>query len=234
MNRSGTVRRVVRIVIVALLAFTAVFNIAGGIGTACVALDATRFGPTMSVLAPYQWLYRAFSVLGLLTGVWEAAATVALLRRRFTVGAWRGAIWSLLGGAVVAGAHTVASQLIRGASAPANMRLALTALVLLIMWALDPWVAEGAGGSSETADEHEADEGGTAVTTSAGFITAGVVLVGMERMVRNTHLLAGTDYSSAFRALLVPVGVALIIAGTAILAMRVLVRVSSRRPRETQ
>lgn len=233
MDGNRLVRRFARVAIVALLAFTAVFNIAGGIGTSCVAIDAARFGSSMAVLAPYQWLYRAFAVFGLLTGLWEAAATVALLRRRFGAGPWRGAIRSLWGGTAVAGIHTVASQLIRGASAPANMRLAFTALTLLIMWALRPWAAEGAEDeSSEAADGH--DEDGPAIPTAVGLVTAGAVLVGMERIVRSTHVLSGTDYSSAFRALLVPVGVALIIAGTAVLAVRGVVRVGSRRPREAQ
>lgn len=229
---SVAVRRIVRAVIVALLALTAVFNIAGGIGTSCVAIDATRFGPTMAVLAPYRWLYRAFSVLGLLTGVWEATATVTLLRRRFMKRAWRSAIRSLVGGGIVAGAHTVASQLIRGSSAPANMRLAFTVLTLLIMWALDPWVAEGA--PSDTEDGHGAGDGGIATPAAAGFFTAGAVLIGMEGMVRGTHLLGGTDYSSAFRALLVPVGVALIVAGAAVMVMRLMIRAGCRRPREAQ
>lgn len=232
MTGSVAVRRVVRAVVVALLAFTAVFNIAGGIGTSCVAIDATRFGSAMAVLAPYRWLYRAFSVLGLLTGVWEASATVTLIRRQFTKRTWRGAIRSLVGGGIVAGAHTVASQLIRGSSAPANMRLAFTVLMLLIMWALDPWVAEGA--PPDTEDGLEGDDGGIATPAAAGFFTAGAVLIGMERMVRGTHLLGGTDYSSAFRALLMPVGIALIVAGAAVMVMRLMTRAEGRRPREAQ
>jgi hypothetical protein len=49
--------RILRVIGIILMALTVVFNLLGGIGTSCVALNPTGWSPAMAKLVPYQWLY---------------------------------------------------------------------------------------------------------------------------------------------------------------------------------
>ena len=56
-QQPSTAGKIIRILAIVLFAFTTFFNLMGGIGTSCVALNPTRWSPSMAKLAPYQWLY---------------------------------------------------------------------------------------------------------------------------------------------------------------------------------
>ena len=56
-QQPSTGGKIIRILAIILFALATFFNLMGGIGTSCVALNPTGWSPSMAKLAPYQWLY---------------------------------------------------------------------------------------------------------------------------------------------------------------------------------
>ena len=67
---SSTGGKILRAAAIILFALAAFFNLMGGIGTACVALNPTRWSPAMAKLAPYQWLYILLMIGATVVAVW--------------------------------------------------------------------------------------------------------------------------------------------------------------------
>lgn len=186
---------------IVMVAVAAVLNLMGGVGTSCVALWAERFGPRMAMLAPYRWLYLGFVVAGIATAVWEAIAVVSLARR--TTGGLRQTVMSLGAGLLVAGTHALASQWLRGSSAPADMRAYLTGAALLAV------VLIGRTGA------YAAERGGTPNEPAAGgvaMLSAGLLVLGTPHLVAATHTIGGVNLASG-RPIVWAVGGALALAG---------------------
>jgi hypothetical protein len=123
--------KVLRIIAIILMAATAAFNLLGGIGTSCVALNPTGWSPAMAQLAPYQWLYILLVLVATATAIWGVVVTIALARGR--THAYRDALIVLVISALAAGVQTFVSQALRGKGAPQNMRFYLTLFTLAVM-----------------------------------------------------------------------------------------------------
>ncbi len=115
---------------IVLFAAAAVFNLLGGIGTSCVALNPTGWSESMAKLAPYQWLYLVLMVGATAVAAWGIAVTIGLARGRRN--AYRNALWVLLLSGILAAVQTYASIALRGKGAPQNMRYYFTTLVLVV------------------------------------------------------------------------------------------------------
>ena len=79
-QQPSTAGKIIRILGIILFAITAFFNLMGGIGTACVALNPTRWSPAMAKLAPYQWLYILLMIGATVVAVWGVVVTIGLAR----------------------------------------------------------------------------------------------------------------------------------------------------------
>jgi len=136
--------RILRIIGIILMALTVAFNLMGGIGTSCVALNPTGWSPAMAKLAPYQWLYVLLMIVATATAIWGIVVTVALARGK--PNAYRDALIVLVISALAAGVQTFVSQVLRGKGAPQNMRFYLTmfTLAVMLLFRLPPiWKAIG-------------------------------------------------------------------------------------------
>ncbi len=122
--------KALRTVAIILFAAAAAFNLLGGIGTSCVALNPTGWSESMAQLAPFQWLYILLMVGATAVAAWGIAVTVGLARGRRN--AYRDALWVLLLSGILAGVQTYASIALRGKGAPQNMRYYFTTLVLVV------------------------------------------------------------------------------------------------------
>ncbi len=122
--------RALRAVAILLLALAATFNLLGGIGTACVAINPTRWGPDMAKLAPAQWLYVLLMIAAIGVSIWGIGVTLALARGRDR--AYSHALIVLVASLVIAGVQTVVSIALRGKGAPQNMRFYFTTLVVIV------------------------------------------------------------------------------------------------------
>ena len=82
MTRNTWWGKTLRFIGILLMGITALFTIAGGLGTSCVALNPTGFGESMAPVAPFQWLYIIFVVVTTAIGVMAARAVFLLAKGR--------------------------------------------------------------------------------------------------------------------------------------------------------
>jgi hypothetical protein len=113
-----------------LFALAVFFNLLGGIGTSCVALNPTGWSPDMAKLAPYQWLYILLMLSATVVAAWGIVVTIGLARGKR--GVYRNALLVLALSALCAGVQTFVSIALRGKGAPQNMRFYLTLFVLIV------------------------------------------------------------------------------------------------------
>ena len=198
----GKALRTVAIVLFALATF---FNLMGGIGTSCVALNPTGWSASMAKLAPYQWLYILLMLGATAVAVWGILVTLKLGRGQRN--AYRDALWVLLLSGILAGVQTYASIALRGKGAPQNMRYYLTTLVLVVflLLRLPPvWrLINGFLGNGK---------GGWQTPTGLAAFTGGLVLLTTLLWATPTHL--GPDGANWVNVLRTP-----LLAGGAVLAL---------------
>lgn len=169
--------KIVRTVAVVLFAAVAAFNLLGGIGTSCVALNPTGWSESMAKLAPFQWLYIVLMVGATAAAAWGIAVTVGLARGRRN--AYRDALWVLLLSGILAAVQTYASIALRGKGAPQNMRYYFTTLVLVVflllrlppVWRLINGFMGGGKGNWRTPTGLAAFAGGLIVLTTPLWAT---------------------------------------------------------------
>lgn len=202
--------RILRMIGIILMALTVAFNLLGGIGTSCVALNPTGWSPAMAKLAPYQWLYVLLMIVATVTAIWGIVVTVALARGK--PNAYRDTLIVLIISALAAGVQTFVSQALRGKGAPQNMRFYLTlfTLVVMLVFRLPPiWKAVGGfrrGGPRDFA----------APAGLAAF-AGGLVALLTPLWASPTHIGPdGENWVSALRTPLLAGGVALAALGVAL------------------
>jgi hypothetical protein len=148
--------KILRTLAIILFAFATFFNLMGGIGTSCVALNPTRWSPSMAKLAPYQWLYILLMVTATVVAIWGIFVTIALARGKQH--AYRNALIVLALSALAAGVQTYASIALRGKGAPQNMRFYITLFTLVVflilrlppIWKLFGGFQRGGGDAATT------------------------------------------------------------------------------------
>ena len=114
MSRNTWWGKTLRFIGILFMGITALFTIAGGLGTTCVALNPTGFGESMALLAPFQWLYILFVIITTVIGIMAARAVVLLAKGRSH--SYRNAVIALIMGIVVGAIHMLVSRSLRGKS----------------------------------------------------------------------------------------------------------------------
>jgi len=129
MSKKGA--KAIRILVIILMGLTALITLLGGIGTTCAAWDPEKFGPTMAVLKPYQWLYQLMVITNIIAAIVAFRVTFALFRQEKWF--YTGAVVTLIVISALAGIQMVASNALRGSSMPTDYRLYLTAFTLAVL-----------------------------------------------------------------------------------------------------
>jgi len=176
-STGGKVLRTAAIILFALATF---FNLMGGIGTTCVALNPTGWSPAMAKLAPYQWLYILLMIGAIVVSVWGIVVMIGLARGKRH--AYRDALIVLALSALFAGVQTFVSIALRGKGAPQNMRFYITTFTLVAFLLLRlPPVWKLIGGFRR---------GGSAAATTGGLaaFVGGVVLLTTPLWAGPTHI----------------------------------------------
>lgn len=203
--------KVLRVVAIVLMACAAVFMLLGGIGTTCVAWGAEKYPPFRG-LVPYKWLYQASSIITIAAAILGLWATLGLVRgKRWAYGL---ALLTLVIGLIFSGAQMYVSEVVRGNSAPNNMRVYFTAFTLLVMlllrippiWNKIGLVRPGRGGAAGPA-------GGLAA------IVAGTLLLSVPMWAGPTHTIDGYNLVFVLQWPLLIGGVALTMLGLALLML---------------
>lgn len=206
--------KVLRITGIILMALTAVVTLLGGIGTSCVAIDATQYGPNMALLADYQWLYILYVVTGVVLGIMGFHATRLLIKSRPQAYKW--ALTTLVLGLAIGVLHIATSRSLRGSSMPVDAVVYVTALTLVLFLVFripSIWRQLNLTGH----DDHTSGLG-----AGVAMIVAGIVIVTVQVWAGSTHTIGGVNYADVWHTQLAIAGGISLLAGSATLLFRVL------------
>ena len=178
-----------RFIGILFMGLTAAFTILGGVGTTCVALDATKY-EGMEAIAQFQWLYIFYVLATTAIGILGVRATIALVRGKER--AYRDALIALISGAVIGIIHIMTSRALRGKSMPVDMVVYATVFTLIVFLILGlPKVKQLVG----------FEKGGDNGKTAAGGMTAivgGMLFLSVQMWAGPTHIFDGVNLANYF------------------------------------
>ena len=207
MSRNSFFAKFLRFIGIVLMGLTGGFTLLGGIGTTCAALFPTKW-ESMAALAPFQWLYILFVVLGIAFGVWGIWATVKLVRG--TSDSYSMSIQALVAGALIGGFHIYMSQLLRGKSMPVDAVVYTTVLTLAVFLLFRiPTIWQGVN--------FEKGEGkGNRMAGGAAAFLLGLLTLTIQYTMGPTHTWGGMNYADAFNTFMTAIGLACIPVSTGV------------------
>ena len=197
-----------RFIGILFMGLTAAITILGGVGTTCVALDATKYDG-MEAIAQYQWLYIFYVLATTAIGILGIRATIALVRGKEK--AYRDALIVLISGAVIGIIHIMTSRALRGSSQPVDMVVYATVFTLVIFLLLGlPKIKQMVG----------FDKGNDNGKTAAGGMTAivaGMLFLSVHMWAGPTHIFDGINLADYFHTNMMISGGFLIFVGFGLL-----------------
>ncbi len=210
MSNTSFTARLLRFLGILLMALTGGFTLLGGIGTSCVAFNPKGFGESMARLAPMQWLYILFVLVGIVLGVLGIHATVQLIKGR--QGSYNNALWVLAAGAVVGFLHIYVSRLLRGKSMPVDAIVYTTALTLVVFLIFKiPAIWQGVDFTRAPRNESRKAGGAAAILLGALALT-------IQFTMGSTHTWDGVNYANAFYTTMTVAGSACLLLGIGLVA----------------
>ncbi len=145
-----------RIVAIVLMGLNAVHTLLGAVGSICISWFPENY-ESLAVIAPYKGVYQAATIFTFVAAIIGLAATYGLIRgKKWAYGV---ALGALLLGIATAGTKMYFSNMLRGSTAPTNMRFYFTIFALLFflllripgIWEKVDLSKSGKDGSSGTA-----------------------------------------------------------------------------------
>ena len=175
-----------------------------------MALNPAGFGGKFVGIAPYQWLWILFVLIGTAAGIMGVRAVVLLIKGRKN--AWRYAVIALIIGTAINLIHLFASRAFRnGSSMPVDMVLysnVLTLVVFLIFRIPGIWQ-----GVNYEKPAGEKKTGGQAAAFALG--ACGLLVLTIQFLMAPTHTINGINYADVWHMALSLIGSALILTGGA-------------------
>lgn len=200
--------KTLRFVGILLMALTGGFTLLGGIGTTCAALFPTRW-QSMAALAPFQWLYILFVVLGIFLGVLGIRATIMLIKGIDQ--SYRQALLVLIAGVVIGAIHIFVSRALRGKSMPVDAVVytnILTLAVFLLFRIPFLW---------KDVDFRKGDRKTNNLAGGAAAILLGILTLTIQYTMGPTHTWNGVNYANAFNISISVTGIGLLLFGAGLL-----------------
>jgi hypothetical protein len=193
---------------IVLMALTGGFTLLGGIGTTCAALFPGKW-ESMAPLAPFQWLYILFVVLGIFLGVLGIRATVRLIRGMEK--SYRDALIVLIAGVVIGVIHIFVSRALRGKSMPVDAVVYTNILTLGVFLLFRiPFLWKGV-------DFRKGDRKTNNLAGGAAAILLGILTLTIQSIMGPTHTWNGVNYADAFNIAMNITGLGLLLFGAVIL-----------------
>ena len=175
-----------------------------------MALNPAGFGGKFAGIAPYQWLWILFVLIGTAAGIMGVRAVVLLIKGRKN--AWRYAVIALIIGTAINLIHLFASRAFRnGSSMPVDMvrySNVLTLVVFLIFRIPGIWQ-----GVNYEKPAGEKKTGGQAAAFALG--ACGLLVLTIQFLMAPTHTINGINYADVWHMALSLIGSALILTGGA-------------------
>jgi hypothetical protein len=216
--------KTLRFIGILLMGITALFTIAGGLGTTCVALNPTGFGESMAKLESFQWLYILFVIVTTAIGIMAARAVFLLARGKSN--SYRASIFALVLGIVVGVIHMLVSRGLRGSSMPVDGVVYTTVLTLIVFLLFRiPKIWEGIGFTNAGSN----DKTGT-MSAAITLLITGILTLTVQYWAGPTHTWDGTNWAAAFLVTSIMLGIGQILGGAAILLLKEKADVTVNRP----
>jgi hypothetical protein len=204
-----------RFIGIVLMALTGGFTLLGGAGTSCAALFPANYD-SMAALAPFQWLYILFVLVGVALGIMGIRATVLLIKG--TDKAYRDSMIVLLAGVVVGFIHIFASRALRGKSMPVDAVVYTTVLTLIVFLLFRiPGLWQGV-------DFSKGERKSNTTAGGAAAIMLGLMTLTIQFTMADTHTWNGINYADAFHISLTLIGTALVLFGGFLISRPALTR----------
>lgn len=224
MSRNTWWGKTLRFIGILLMGITALFTIAGGLGTTCVALNPTGFGESMAKLAPFQWLYILFVIATTVIGVMAARAVFLLAKGR--PNSYRAAITALVLGIVIGVIHILASRALRGKSMPVDAVVYTSVLTLVIFLLIRiPGIWQGVNYTNGSSDDKTGK-----LSTAITLLVTGVLTLTVQFWAGPTHTWDGTNWAADFLTTSIMLGLGQILGGIALLVSRGKAEMTVSRP----
>lgn len=209
MSRNMWWAKLLRIVGIVFMSLTAAFTLMGGAGTICVALNPTGWDGKFAGIAPFQWLWILFVLVGVAAGIMGVRAVVLLVKG--TKNAYRYALIALVLGTALNAVHLFASRALRGSSMPVDGVLYTNVLTLIIFLLFRiPGVWQGV--------DYEKPKGETKTGKQAAAIAlsvTGLLALTIQFLIAPTHTIGGINYANVWHTTLTILGLVLLLSGVA-------------------
>ncbi|MBI5838839.1 MAG: hypothetical protein HZB19_01935 [Chloroflexi bacterium] len=204
MSSNSFFAKFLRFIGIVLMGLTGGFTLLGGIGTTCAALFPTKY-ESMAALAPFQWLYILFVIVGIVLGVWGIWATIKLVKA--TPDSYMMSVRALIAGVLVGGLHIYMSRMLRGKSMPVDAVVYTTFLTLAIFLLFRiPFIWQGVDFSKAKSSENKKAGG-------AAAILLGLLTLTIQYTMGSTHTWDGVNYADAFNTSMTVIGIACLLPG---------------------
>ncbi len=204
MSSNSFFAKFLRFIGIVLMGFTGGFTLLGGIGTTCAALFPTQY-ESMAALAPFQWLYILFVIVGIVLGVWGIWATIKLVKA--TPDSYMMSVRALIAGVLVGGLHIYMSRMLRGKSMPVDAVVYTTVLTLAIFLLFRiPFIWQGVDFSKAKSSDNKKAGG-------AAAILLGLLTLTIQYTMGSTHTWDGVNYADAFNTSMTVIGIACLLPG---------------------
>jgi hypothetical protein len=202
--------KILKVVGIIFMGLTGAMNLLGGIGTVCAAFLTENF-PSMMALWDYRWLYQSLMIVTILVGLGGIWVTIRLAKGGDNV--YRNALILLVTGTVVGAVHYYASMALRGSAAPANMKLYINILTLLLFLALKiPGISERVN------FDRSADYPVGKMAAGLTAIMIGMLVISTSLWVGNSHVFEGVNWTHVLKEFLAGSGLASIGIGVGTMA----------------
>lgn len=212
MSANSFLAKILRFISIVFMGLTGGFTLLGGVGTSCVALDPNGFGESMAKLAPFQWLYILFVLIGVALGVLGIRATIMLVKGAGS--SYPQALYILAAGTAVGVLHMAVSRVLRGSSMPVDAVVYTTVLTLIIFLLIRIPSIWQAVDFTKNKPRSNRPAGGVAA------ILVGLLALSIQRMMASTHTWNGVNYADAFNVSMTVIGLVCLLVGAWLVIQR--------------
>ena len=216
--------KTLRFIGILLMGITALFTIAGGLGTTCVALNPTGFGESMAKLAPFQWLYILFVIVTTVIGVMAARAVFLLVKGK--PNSYRAAITALVLGIVIGVIHILVSRALRGNSMPVDTVVYTTVLTLAVFLLFRiPGVWQGVDYTNGSSEDNTGK-----LSAAITLLVTGLLTLTVQYWAGPTHTWDGTNWAAAFLVTSTMLGLGQVLGGVVLFFIKEKSKITVNRP----
>ena len=216
--------KTLRFIGILLMGITALFTIAGGLGTTCVAVNPTGFGENMAPIAKFQWLYIIFVIVTTVIGIMAARAVFLLAKGK--PNSYRYSIIALVLGIVVGVIHMIASRSLRGSSMPVDGVVYTTVLTLIVFLIIRiPKIWQGV---DYTGGDPNDNTGPMAAAIT--LLVTGILTLTVEYWAGPTHTWGGTNWAAAFEFTRILLGLSQLLGAVALFVLTEKAEITVSKP----